>query len=87
MARKRRKSRNRRKHAGRRKMYNRGHRKGSRRKMYNKGKKGGRKGKRKVGKYAAFAKAMWRKHKAAYKRLGFRKAGKAIGAAWRKHKK
>ena len=40
--------------------------------------------KRRPSAYAKFAKAMWRSHRAAYKRLGFKKAGKAIGAAWRK---
>lgn len=38
------------------------------------------------GAYAAFAKKMWRMHKAHYKSLGFKRAGKAIGAAWRKKK-
>lgn len=38
---------------------------------------------RRPGAYAKFAKSMWHKHRAAYKRMGFKKASRAIGAAWR----
>lgn len=66
-----------------------GGRKHSTRKHAYKGKKGGRKLRRRRKSccaYANFAKAQWRKHRAHFKKIGFRRAGKAIAAAWKKAK-
>lgn len=83
--RKRRKHSNKGRRGGRRKMYNR-RKRGGRRKMHSRKRKcGGRK--RRMGAYASFAKSMWKKHKGHYKKIGFKRAGKAIGAAWRAKKK
>lgn len=40
--------------------------------------------KRCVGGYASFTRSMWKKHRAAYKRLGIKRAAKAIARAWKK---
>ena len=65
----------------RRVMYNRKRRS---RKAHGRKSRKSRKGrKRCVGGYASFTRTMWRKHRAAYKRLGIKKAAKAIARAWR----
>lgn len=63
----------------------------TRRVAYNRRRKGGyrrkaHKRRRKCGAYACFVKAMWRKHRAAYKRLGVGAAGRQIAKAWKKRK-